>query len=82
MKGTIFFFVKVDWGRIDTMTRLRAMVFFVHYYCNVMCFETWGSLTVSLVTRLFDPDVRIYVFEGGVALEMLWREGGILCFQS
>jgi len=43
-------------------------VFFVHYYCNVMCFETWGNFTAFVCSLLY----AVMFFEGGVALEMLW----------
>jgi len=33
MKGTFFYLVKVDWGRIDPMTWLRATWVLAYYYC-------------------------------------------------
>jgi len=63
----------VSWYR-----SLFKLFFFNHNYCNIIFFETGGSFTISRDVLY----TRSCVFERGVALERLWREGVILCFQS
>jgi len=32
------------WNESAAVRWYRSVLFYVHYYCNVVCFERWGSL--------------------------------------